>query len=404
MIISKIRSINLKILVDAMRVTSFYLVFVTVASLCNLILKLGFVIDLTMNGLYDETKHAFTGAFLLILLFYSFSRVFIMYDTEARNEYFIDNKYWSLWQDIKLLLTQNHFWFEIICLVIMATLLPLSYSFSYILNLVFKEQSLYDPLFRLKFIAVLTILFIIVRAFAYISVHNFWLKKRQKFIRFDMKLRNDISGIMAESFLQLLYYIIISYVFQPLVALLLICKQAFDFISLPIIIFITPLIIIYYFSLYKRALKKRKVCINGLKRICAAHRYTLSEIRTPIKSVFKLKPGFDFSITVDGNTYDCKLLSSIRPGSSLIFTQNGGLHIIPFKFRGVSWFHFTSKFEYRFDSNNKKLLIISPMPDALFKENYHSEAEIYSGWSVYGYKILNASNLFGALRRGTIDR
>ena len=86
----------------------------------------------------------------------------------------------------------------------------------------------------------------------------------------------------------------------------------------------------------------------------------------------------------------------------MVFTQTDGLLAIPVKFAEWELHCFFYKFAYKFKSENKKVIVISPMPNAFYEEDYDPNAERSPGDVVCGYRIENASGLIGSLERKTL--
>ena len=403
MITAKIRSDDLKLLKSGIRMTVLYFIFVAVVMLSNFILSICFIIDLSMSGIFYDRAQEVTSTLPLLLVFFYFSRIFVQYNTKARNEFLAKNKHWSFSKDIKSLFTSSLFWFEILCLTLLVVVLPVSFVFGEVLFRLFGEQLF--PLLPLKItlMAILLPMFVILHSLAHLSVHRFWNKNRKEFANLDVKWYEDIRCIITRVISQTIIFSILFYVFPSLVAMLIVIWQAISYFALPVIKIVVPVIVVYYAFIYLRALKKRRKFIEELKKVCEVQGLSLSDIRNPRKSVFRLESGFDFSVIADGITYDCKLLSGLRPGSSMVFTPCGGLHVVPFKFFRHEWFRFFFKFDYRFESDNKKVIIVSPMPRALYEKDYHPNAEMDPGGTVNGYRIQNATGFISALRRKTMD-
>ena len=173
----------------------------------------------------------------------------------------------------------------------------------------------------------------------------------------------------------------------------LICILAVVFIVLPF--------------LYKHisAVFKRRKFIKNLVRVCDEYRCSLSPIRRPYASLFKLTPGYDFDFERNGKRYACKLLYSKNKLRPMTFFDGGkGAHEKIITVKKTELFRIRSPFDYSFEADAKKLLIINPIPKKLMVNDRGKVAIIDNGDSIDGYKIYSATALVNAIDRDTLDR
>ena len=159
--------------------------------------------------------------------------------------------------------------------------------------------------------------------------------------------------------------------------------------------------------LYKHisAISKRRKFIKNLVRVCDEYHCSLSPIRRPYASLFRLKSGYDFDFERNGRRYACKMLYSKNKLRPMTFFENGvGAHEKIITVKKTELFRIRSWFEYSFESDGKKLLIINPIPKKLMISDHGRVAIIDNGDSIDGYKIYSASALVNAIDRNTLDR
>ena len=170
-------------------------------------------------------------------------------------------------------------------------------------------------------------------------------------------------------------------------------------------IFLFATIGIPFFYRHISALSKRRKFIKNLIRVCDEYHCSLSPIRRPYASLFKLKSGYDFDFERDGVIYACKLLYSKNKLRPMTFFDGGkGAHEKIITVKKTELFRIRSWFDYSFDSDGKKLLIINPIPKKLMISDHGKVALIDNGDSIDGYKIYSASALVNAIDRNTLER
>ncbi len=74
-----------------------------------------------------------------------------------------------------------------------------------------------------------------------------------------------------------------------------------------------------------------------------------------------------------------------------------GVWIHYFRIRGKEIFKYVDRFEYDFESENEKILIISPAPKEIFLGENHIRRRIDTGDSIGNYKIFNEKGFLRSL-------
>lgn len=172
-----------------------------------------------------------------------------------------------------------------------------------------------------------------------------------------------------------------------------------------VLLFIVFIVVIP--ALYRQtgSILKRKKFIKNLKKVCAEHRCSLSEIKRPYRSLFKLTHGYDFDFELNGTKYACKLLYTKHRLRPITFFDNGmAAHENVIKVKKTELFRVRSWFEYDFSANAKKLLIINPIPKTVSASENGRISLIDNGDRVGEYKIYSATALVNAIDRNCLDR
>lgn len=154
-----------------------------------------------------------------------------------------------------------------------------------------------------------------------------------------------------------------------------------------------------------RALIKRRDFLKKLHEVCRQQGIALSAIDLPYRSIFQTTDCESFSVTVDGKRYACKLIGAVKRGAPMgIFRGGEGAIINRIRFARITLFSRVTQFEFGFQSDDQKILIINPVPKQLYRTENGKTTELDNGDVVDGYKVYTASGFLGALDRGSIAR
>ena len=193
------------------------------------------------------------------------------------------------------------------------------------------------------------------------------------------------------------FYLAISYL-PGLPAYIFLLKELLPYI---IIILAVSMVLIYF-----NRIRKRKNFISKLKKLACESNFTVSNIQKPYLSVFKRTNGISFTITANQKSYDCKLISGKRKNIPIIFTNQGFLLFRRIIRLGKSeLFSIYSKYDYQFESDAKKCLIITYIPkNCYFKDFSGRMRKIDTGEKIGEYTVFSAGGFLNALERGCLDR
>lgn len=172
--------------------------------------------------------------------------------------------------------------------------------------------------------------------------------------------------------------------------------------------------------------------------LCKKHLLKLSDVKRPYRSLFRNKGDVNFTLTVNGKRYDCKMIAAVTYGTTMILSEDGtaaiehslglrqgGIRTVGhglfgnganfsqtqtggvsgyYRHRKVELYRFTTRLDFSFDSEYTKILIINPVPFEIMAGDTYRSRYIDNGDFVGEYLVFSASGLLGALERGCIDR
>lgn len=190
--------------------------------------------------------------------------------------------------------------------------------------------------------------------------------------------------------------------FMPLLATLM--NIAGGIGLLKIFLYIAVAILAVFAIVYIRAYLKRKTFIDKLQKYCKTNQVYISKICKPYLSVFFWHAGSDFSIEKNGKLFECKLIAGVFPGAQAVFSDKGkGHHRHIVQLFRIKIFEFRTDFDFFFESDAKKIIILSPTPKKIYASTQGSPARpADTGEKVGEYTIYNATGFLGALDRNCL--
>ncbi len=264
-------------------------------------------------------------------------------------------------------------------------------------------------LYKLLLLPIFSVIIFAIYYFASRSAARYWYEDRKRMHETKMKytLPTRISKMIVmviaytfgASLLANLTYRVSS-VFLNNSAVLLSSKVLWMIYILFVVFVIVP-----YVSRQLGAIFKRRKFIKNLTAVCDKYNCSLSKIRRPYASLFRLKSGYDFDFEHNGKKYACKMLYSKHKLRPMTFFDGGmGAHETIINVKRTELFRIRSWFEYSFEADAKKLLIINPIPKKLMINDHGRVALIDNGDSIAEYKIYSATALVNAIDRNTLER
>ncbi len=154
-----------------------------------------------------------------------------------------------------------------------------------------------------------------------------------------------------------------------------------------------------------RALHIRRTFLQNLQAVCRERGIEITAIDRPYLTVFRITDSESFFVTVKGVRYACKLVGNIKKSAPMgLFSGGVGAIVHNYRFARVTLFSRVTQFEYGFASDDPKILIINPVPKAIYRSENGRRVELDNGDVVDGYKIYTATGFLGAVERETLDR
>ncbi len=375
------------------RTLSLYLCFLVLVGLCSLCFRFS----------------PLPCTVLLPLLFHSTARIFGETDRNLRDlalayraEHDIHHR--SPKAIVALLLQSPSLRIELLVLLLLPVILPFEVGLGSPVKLLFGAAAL--PRFVKKAAALLLMLplflggWLLARYFAFL----FWAYE-EGFDKGDHYLGSLVLKFLSIAALYLIgslagiffipVFLSIYYISEALVALRW---------WLPAALIILPILSLYLIRL-ARAWRIRRRFLRDLFALCSKIGATVSRPKRPFRSLVRLRDEVNFIIHHGEKTYTCKLFGSLKRNSPLYFSEKGIVQCLhSFRFRRVEYFRYTTQFDFSFEGEGQKLLIVNPVPKEIFAGDTSFFRLIDTGERVGEYTVFTASGLLGAISRDVVDR
>ncbi len=264
------------------------------------------------------------------------------------------------------------------------------------LDRLFFENANFNPIAKKLLLGIMIgLIFFFVHWFTVYDIRKKWKRNKDSSSKYEILIiAAYLCGITVMYTIG--FYLAMSYV-PGLSAYIFLFKELFWYI----IIIITASFLLINFN----RIQKRKNFISKLKKLAAESNYELSHIEKPYLSIFKKMPGISFTITAHQKSYQCKLISGKRKNVPIIFSDQGFLVFRRMIRIGKSeLFSIYSKYDYSFESDLKKCLIITCIPaNCYFKDSTGHMRKIDTGEKIGEYTVYSSAGFLGGLERDCLD-
>ena len=317
----------------------------------------------------------------------SIIRVTVKHNKELRN------KYWA--SDLKkcfsFIFKQSKLPLESAIIAIIYVILPINVTLPALASLLKIDNRLIEKLVAL---AIILPLLFIAEILSNLSACSYWQKCRNEKFYGKKVFKKDALSICC-AYISTEYFIISVIPFidsnQHIFRKLLTAKF--------ILIILVPIVITISY-IYLRAILQRKKCIKQLQKICQDQGYTLSEIRYPYRSVFKVCEGESFKFTVKNKTYSCKFIGKDLSSNPLVLSPNGTLVYLD-----QNPLRVTTLYKFGYKSDYPQILIVNPTPKHVYTtQGEDNLVKIDNGDRVGNYKFYTASAFLRALELNVMDK
>lgn len=358
----------------------FRSVIVALRTVILLLLTVG--ISELSNGIFIYTKHSLFrndyfpeqielvwGGIFFFLIFNSLILALNRHSAYTKEKYLKQKKNNKFLSHIKFLFSSADFYVESICIITLSLLLPTDFLFDSTQKMFFANSDLSDDSIKLYTLLIMIPTMFFISLSKHIFLQRKWYKESLVMEYEAPKWFGETLWLTVKSvaFVGAMYCVASSIIFMFIPVFITLWNAGGIKIYLWIIFGIIGIFALRILFCYVRALLKRASFIRTLKKYCKDNSLYISQINKPFKSLVSSYKASDFVVEKNGKKYECKLLAGVFPGTPVIFSdKGGGIKRYHVRFLRVEWTRFSSKFEYDFESEGKKILILVPTPKQFF--------------------------------------
>ena len=356
--------------------------------------------DLSGSGELTALPFEWMSVFGAFLAFYTLTRSFTLYDKSYRESFFEgDQSRLTFVRKAKFILCTPKFWTELVITYALVAIMPYQFGFRALVHTISFYKSISFSSAKLYIILIAFPLLFLISFFAYLSATRWWILTYRK-----KKNDEEKKGGLVKTVL--LTFVAYCGGIYMLPIGLLILFSIFNVLTGTALLLVPILLLALCFIIwYAKALSKRKKFLQNLKKLCEENGFYLSKIKSGYRSIFYPTRESSFIVERGENTYECKLLCGIRRGSPMYLFGNGqGQVIHTFRLRQIELFHFVTSFQFGFESQHKKIIIINPIPNMVYRSGEGRAKEIDVGEIIGDYHVYNATGFLNALERDCLCR
>lgn len=420
------------------RAIALYAIFVAVAGIaCFFFVFFSYSLsDRPLGETLDRELLLFPFLVQSIVLFFFFGsllRVFAVRDGSMREEIYTDASCVKGLRDcLRAVLGARLFWIETAVLWALPLLLPMECGFYPLHFVLFGGATLGRAVQKLLLLAIL---------WPMIFALNLWQRIAALYTWQEAELAGqstEIGRLGAPIAATSLFYGAALLFIPPIVSVLLAALAALAAISTSLVgVAIAGVCLLLFLWRYPRALLIRRKFLKNLRKRCAECGFVISKIKRPYASVFRIRGGVDLTVTANGKSYDCKLLAGLSRYNAMALSPDGVasvIHVIGLRigprhspagmratffhapdgkadrmlharwFQHLELFRFTTKTDFSFQGEHKKILIVNPVPYALFGGTEQHARPIDNGDTVGEYKVFAGTAFLNALERDCLEK
>lgn len=302
---------------------------------------------------------------------------------------------------LKFIASSSNIYTEMACTVILSLILPSSFAYDFVVTCFFHNVTL--TAFQAKLYTLLIILPLLILMDVIARIRIVRKYKRQEIKKPKQKKSIDrLPPTLKSVLLVVLVYwstaLMLPWFFPVFDTIWLLGGKELYFAIFGVLLLFFLIIFAKHII---RAVREYCTFTKKLKSLCEENQISITELKNPLFSFLFSNSDFHFTITKGEKKYDLKLIAGVFQNAPMIFLGDGmGLRKFPIRILRTEFFQLTTNFEYAFDSENKKILIVLPSPRAILVSAQDPCPTLTSaGKRVGDYTIYTPNIFWGALER-----
>ena len=333
---------------------------------------------------------------MLLLSFATFIKLAILYEESFRLRYLAEKENGRA--KLFILLGDPALWIRVVVFALLFWILPFGAfpAFKTIASLFFAEAN-----GKLYVTLILFAVLLLMTMHAYLKACKEWNKGEGDFTAkgYNRKFRTSaiiymIGGIVG------------SYVIPQIVPLFVNLPKLFADPSMPFVLSVIVFVVLGLFcAKYARRLLGRRRFLKKLYRCARENKSRLSAIGHPYASLFRHYHGESFSVFCDGQQFSCLMLCGRNAREPLVFDEDGWMEFtFSASILGYDLFQYKKRLEFDYQSEYKKIIIMSSMPKKVVLNWEGKQISLESGDRFGSYIFYNESDFLNALNRDVLGR
>ena len=366
-------------------------------------------------GTGDDINYFAASALAMLISYIFLDGVFVLYDPTARRRFCKKPpKETGIFSEWKFVLCSYEFLSKTVMLAILPAFFWTKYFIYPIATFFGRADFSHREIWGLYLLTVLPI-FAAIDVFMRVRTRRFWrtldedeaMGKRLDGLAVAMLCVLIIFGL---GFISSFYFITLS----TLISVLLMPEVGLTVFAVILLIFLFH---------YIRAFRLRSRFLKKLKKVCKEEGVGLSRVSHPYLSIFfKKSSAYEFTVTMNGKVYACKMISAVFKSVPMIFCdKESGYFKFGIQVRKNDLFTFRSWFTHGFESPeaDQKILIVNPVPHVMksiqlytafssentsFVTEGKYERMLDNASIVYGATVFSGNGFLNAVNRNCLDK
>lgn len=343
---------------------------------------------------------------VVIISFFAYYSLFkqgTKYDLQARDEYLTaENK--NIFTALKIAFTRQYLWIVSAVTTVQFFVFKIS-AFAAVFN-----NGSTSALARLKVAGICLPLFILLGVIATLTASRDWKKDGEDNKKYSSAAYFEQIAIAAGAYI--IGGVVLVYLFPYFSGLTGIFKGLAEALTvngvLTVLSVVAAVIIVPPVIRFVRGLLKRRSFLKQLKTACSRKGYTLSEVKVPYKSLFQPYAGESFTVQTDKKTYSCKLICGMKKRIPMVLYEDGtGEYIHAFnigkKGAQIEIFRYVKKFNFGYESENDKIIIVLPVPKFMQMNKAGKIFDMDNGDVIGDCRMYAGTGFINALERECVD-
>jgi len=333
---------------------------------------------------------------MLLLSFATFIKLAILYEESFRLRYLAEKENGRA--KLFILLGDPALWIRVVVFALLFWILPFGAfpAFKTIASLFFAEAN-----GKLYVTLILFAVLLLMTMHAYLKACKEWDKGEGDFTAkgYNRKFRTSaiiymIGGIVG------------SYVIPQIVPLFVNLPKLFADPSMPFVLSVIVFVVLGLFcAKYARRLLGRRRFLKKLYRCARENKSRLSAVGHPYASLFRHYLGESFSVFCDGQQFSCLMLCGRNAREPLVFDEEGWMEFtFSASVLGYDLFQYKKRLEFDYQSEYKKIIIMSSMPKKVVLNWEGKQISLESEDRFGTYIFYNESAYLNALNRDVLGR